>query len=150
MNNGGRKDDNGKTRWDLVPGLALEEVAKVYTYGANHYKDWNWYQGMKWSRLYAALIRHLFAFWWKGERNDREHTHHHLASVVFCALSLMTYDLEGRGEDDRITSQDHTPPSPPAPTLPSQLPVANYIDGDRIALADLSGLSFQRTHSPQG
>lgn len=96
----GRKDDSGKAPWDLLP-RCLEHVVAAYAHGAVKYDAWNWSKGMAWSRLFAALMRHVLAFWWHGERWDKDSKCHHLASVIFCALCLMEYDLEGLGEDDR-------------------------------------------------
>lgn len=97
----GTKHDQGKLRFDLIPVGALEEVAKVYTFGATKYGDNNWRKGLKYSRLYAAALRHLFA-WAKGESHDAETKCHHLASVIFCCLAIIQFDLEGKSElDDR-------------------------------------------------
>ncbi len=101
----GRKDDAGKARYDLIPADALEEVARVYTMGAEKYGDRNWERGMKRGRIFAAMMRHAWA-WWRGEIHDPVDGQHHLASVVWCGLSLIAYDLRGIGEDDRR-------PSPP-------------------------------------
>jgi len=87
--NTGVKYDHGKLRWDLLPMGALEEVVRVYTKGAEKYEDWNWAKGMDYSRVYAALNRHLKAWWWDGEDLDKETQCQHLASVVWCALSLL-------------------------------------------------------------
>ena len=38
----GRKDDDGKLRYDLIPPLALEEVVRVLTFGAEKYGPNNW------------------------------------------------------------------------------------------------------------
>lgn len=91
---GGRKDDGGKLRWDLIPYACLEEVAKVYTHGATKYSDWNWAQGIHYSRLFAALMRHLGAFWFRRESYDQESGCHHLAAATFYTLALMHYDLK--------------------------------------------------------
>jgi hypothetical protein len=91
----GTKYDNGKERFDLLPAAALFEVAKVYTMGANKYEDRNWEKGIKYGRVKAALDRHLLK-WWRGQRYDQEDGQHHLASVVWCALALLHYDLQER------------------------------------------------------
>lgn len=96
----GRKDDAGKLRYDLIPPYALEALTYVYTIGAKKYDDHNWLKGMKWSRVTAALMRHLEA-WRAGEINDKEDGQHHLASVAWCAFALMVYEKEQLGEDDR-------------------------------------------------
>jgi hypothetical protein len=98
----GRKDDAGKLRFDLLPADALEEVARVYTIGAHKYDDRNWEKGIKYGRVFGALLRHVYS-WWKGERYAKDDGQHHLASVVWCALALLHYDLNVRYEsfDDR-------------------------------------------------
>ena len=96
----GRKDDSGKLRYDLIPHDALEELARVYTIGAAKYEDRNWEKGMQWGRIFAAMMRHAWAFW-RGERHDPVDGQHHLASVAWCALALLSYDLRSIGEDDR-------------------------------------------------
>ena len=55
-------------------------------------------------RVFGALMRHAWA-WWRGQDTDPEDGQHHLASVAWCALVLITYqqrrrgDLDGRPED---------------------------------------------------
>lgn len=95
-----RKNDEGKLRYDLIPPEALAELVKVYTLGAAKYGDHNWRKGTNWSRFYAAMQRHAW-LWWAGEERDGEDGQHHLASVAWCALALMTYEAEQIGEDDR-------------------------------------------------
>jgi len=88
----GRKDDQGKCRLDLLPLDALWETGKVYSMGAGKYDDWNWANGIKYSRVIAALLRHLFK-WVMGETHDQEDGQHHLSSVVWGGLALLHYDL---------------------------------------------------------
>jgi hypothetical protein len=96
----GRKDDDGKARYDLIPGDALHEVAKLYGLGAVKYADRDWEQGMRWGRIFAAMMRHAWA-WWRGEKLDPENGQYHLASVAWCALALLSYELRDIGRDDR-------------------------------------------------
>lgn len=88
----GIKYDTDKNRLDLLPTLALEEVGRVYSIGARKYTDRNWEKGLKFSRIFGALLRHLFA-WWRGEKYAQDDGQHHLASVVWCGLTLLHYDL---------------------------------------------------------
>ena len=97
---GGRKDDSGKLRYDLIPVGPLRKVAEVYTTGAKKYDDRNWEKGIDWGRIYGALQRHANA-WWGGEVHDRENGQHHLASVVWCALALMEYEMTHLEDDPR-------------------------------------------------
>ena len=89
----GRKDDKGKLRYDLVPKGTWAKVVKVITFGANKYGDENWHMVVTDNpkRYYAAMLRHIEA-WWSGEKNDPESGEHHLAHAVCCALFLMWGD----------------------------------------------------------
>jgi len=87
-------------RWDLLPWDELREVARLYGYGATKYEDRNWEKGYEFSKSYAALMRHLTA-WWNGEDVDPEHKLSHMTSVIFHAFALM-YFLEQHPQfDDR-------------------------------------------------
>jgi len=92
--------DENKVKFDLIPPQALWALARVYTYGATKVAPRNWEKGMRWGRAYAALQRHLNAFW-SGESFDRESSCHHLMCVVFWAFTLYMYEIFQRGEDDR-------------------------------------------------
>lgn len=96
---GGVKFDDGKLRYDLIPFDSMEEVAKVYTTGAKKYAERNWEKGMSYSRMFAAMCRHLFAFW-KREDVD-EDGELHIAKVAWYALGLIAYRNRGVGVDDR-------------------------------------------------
>ena len=104
----GYKQDLGKIRWDLLPDEMLEEVAKVFTYGAEKYSDFNWRNGMRWSRLYAATWRHMVA-WRKGETWDPESGCHHLAHVIWNVLILEEHQRLVIGIDDSPSALDLTP-----------------------------------------
>lgn len=97
----GIKYDDDKLRYDLIPPAALEALAFVYTIGARKYDDWNWLKGMKWSRVYGALMRHLMA-WVQGEQFDQDDGQEHLASIAWCAFTLMEYERLEVGTDDRM------------------------------------------------
>ena len=107
MSSGGIKHDAEKNRLDLLPCDALEEIAKVLTFGATKYGDYNWALGMKWSRPYGALLRHMFA-WFKGEENDQETNLSHLAHAGCCILFLLSYGLRKVGMDDRPKNERST------------------------------------------
>lgn len=94
------KFDSNKHRFDLIPVEALEEVAKVFTYGATKYAPRNWEKGMDWGRVFAAMMRHSWAFW-RGETHDPETGFHHMAHAAFGCLALIQYTIKGWGNDDR-------------------------------------------------
>jgi hypothetical protein len=94
-----------KPRLELLPGAALEQIAEVLTYGAAKYDANNWCRGARWGRYYAALLRHLFA-WWRGEDRDAETGMSHLAHAGCCLLFLMEYQRNDWGSDDRFRGPD--------------------------------------------
>ena len=94
------KYDQDKPRYDLIPPEALDGLAHLYGMGAGKYEDRNWEKGMRWSRQFAAMMRHAWK-WWRGEEYDQENGQHHLLSVMFCAMALYTYFVRRSGTDDR-------------------------------------------------
>lgn len=100
VQNEGRKDDMGKLPWHLLPPDAIEEILEVLKYGADKYAPRNWEQGMHWSRPFAALMRHMWA-WWRREPCDNESGISHLAHAGCCLLFLLSYELRKTGKDDR-------------------------------------------------
>ncbi len=97
---GGLKSDDGKPRTDLIPGPALLPIAEVFGFGAEKYAPHNWRKGLAWSRLYAATLRHLFA-WGDGQTTDPESGKSHLAHAGCDLLMLIYYEMNGVGTDDR-------------------------------------------------
>lgn len=91
-------------RYDLIPPGALELVAKLYGRGAGKYDDHNWRRGYDWSLSFAALNRHLWAFW-NGEDMDEEMGLPHMACVIFHAMTLLTYMEEHPEFDDRYSTK---------------------------------------------
>lgn len=96
----GIKHDDGKPRLDLLPPLALDEVAKVLMFGAKKYDSWNWAKGMEWHRNPAAAMRHSKAFL-MGEDLDPETGLCHMAHAACDALFATEYYLRKLGKDDR-------------------------------------------------
>lgn len=96
---GGQKGSKPE-RYDLIPFEGLDEVARVYAYGANKYADHNWRRGYRWSLSSAAALRHI-SRWMQGEDRDDESGLHHLAHAAFHMLTLITYDALNKGTDDR-------------------------------------------------
>jgi len=97
-----RKDDQEKLQVDLVPPEAVEAMAAVLTDGAQRYGARNWEAGTRWGRFYAALQRHMLA-WWAGEDTDPDSGRPHLWHALCCVAFLTTYEIRGVGEDDRPT-----------------------------------------------
>lgn len=87
-------------RMDLIPPAALLEIAEHFGKGAVKYADHNYRKGYEWSKSFAALQRHLWAFW-DGEDTDAETGSHHLAAVGTHAMMLLTLVRDHPQFDDR-------------------------------------------------
>ena len=97
----GTKYDENKVRLDLFPGDSLFAISEILTFGAKKYADRNWEKGMKWSRPFGALMRHMWA-WWMGENFDKETGKSHLWHAGCCIVFLIAYEARGmRDFDDR-------------------------------------------------
>lgn len=91
-----KKNDikDGKLRWELLPLETLEEVVKIYTFGAQKYGPNTW-QGLEngYERYKAALLRHLVLFE-KGETHDEESGIHALAHMAWNAIAMLHLALQ--------------------------------------------------------
>ena len=96
----GKKFDDGKPTFDLLPYDALAAIQKVLDFGAAKYEPRNWEKGMAWLRPWNACMRHLWA-WARGEKSDPESGYSHLWHAGCCILFLIAYELRNVGTDDR-------------------------------------------------
>lgn len=88
----GRKFDNGKHLYDLIPPFALDEMVKVLTKGAQKYAPDNWrFVPDAKRRYFAALERHIWA-WKRGEVYDKDDGIHHLAHAACNLFFLYEHD----------------------------------------------------------
>lgn len=90
-------------RYDLIPAEPLRLLAEHYGRGARKYADRNWEKGYEWSKSFAALCRHLWAFW-AGEDIDAETGSPHLVAVAWHALAMLEYTRTHPELDDRPKS----------------------------------------------
>ena len=89
----GRKFDQGKLQYGLVPPKALKETVKVLTVGAEKYDRNNWKKVPDaQARYYDALQRHLWD-WFSGEQLDPETGINHLAHAACNILFLLERDI---------------------------------------------------------
>lgn len=100
----GKKFDEGKLDWTLLPFKAVDQVVRVLMHGAEKYGRDNWRKGMDWSRLIDATLRHVTAFN-SGETRDQESGCHHLAHARCCLAFLLEYGTTHPEKDDRATSK---------------------------------------------
>ena len=96
----GVKHDQGKPQISLIPAEAIEGCAAALTFGANKYGKHNFRDGMHYSRLLDACMRHILAYL-RNEDLDPEsglsHIHHAMAN-----LAMLEYQTKHHPEmDDR-------------------------------------------------
>ena len=95
----------------LDAGPALREVARVLGFGAQKYSKHGWRESMdapggdqvEWGRNVSAALRHLEA-WYQGETYDPESGINHLAHAICDLMFVLTYQVLGKGKDDRYGS----------------------------------------------
>jgi hypothetical protein len=113
----GAKYDAGKARIELMPPEAIFAISTILTFGAQKYEDRNWEIGMAWSRVFGALMRHMWAWWGgKGPTNenflfgsvDEETGYSHLWHAGCCIVFLIAYECRKSGRDDRFAQGDQT------------------------------------------
>lgn len=89
----GLKYDADKPRYDLLPPRAIDELAKVLTFGAKKYAPNSWQaveDGL--NRYRAALLHHTFAIQ-RGELYDEESGLLHSAHAQCCAAFITELEL---------------------------------------------------------
>lgn len=108
----GVKFDDAKARFDLIPPELLFAVADILSFGAAKYGDRNWEKGMDWGRCFAAMMRHMWAWWGaKGPtpKNfllgdlDDETEKSHLWHAACCLSFLIAFEERGVGTDNRLS-----------------------------------------------
>lgn len=84
----GMKHDGDKPMYNLLPPIAIDEMAKVMTFGAKKYAPNSW-QGIEdgIERYRSALLRHTFAMQ-RGETIDPESGLPHAAHAMCCAAFI--------------------------------------------------------------
>lgn len=85
-----------KLRVDLIPTEFIEEVAKVFTFGAKKYSPNNWkgFNESQQKEIIGSLLRHILEYQ-KGNKFDDESGLHHLAHAA-CNISFILY-FENQG-----------------------------------------------------
>lgn len=82
-----------------IPTEVLCDAARVFTYGAIKYAQWNWAKGMPWSVPFNCALRHAAALA-MGEETDQEsgetHAAHYACNIVMLRWYIMYYP---EGED---------------------------------------------------
>src|SRR5260221_393357 len=99
--NEGVKHDQEKPMLALIPPEALEEEGWVWTSGGQKYGMWNWTNGLVYTRIISAMLRHTMAIM-RGEDIDPESGRLHAAHIRCCAGMLIKFQKDNRTDlDDR-------------------------------------------------
>jgi hypothetical protein len=101
------KYDREKPRFDLLDPKAMYGLAEVLTFGAKKYAPNNWRNGFEYSRLIAALMRHLNAIQ-NGEDIDPESGLPHIDHLGCCWMFLSNMTKTRPDLDDRCKEQNAT------------------------------------------
>ena len=100
--NEGKKYDEGKLRWDLLPLKEVEDIVKIYTFGAEKYGENTWQKVSNgYNRYKAAMFRHLMEFE-KGNINDEESGLNHLAHMAWNAIAMLYLSKPKESVGDKI------------------------------------------------
>ena len=101
VDGGGLRYDEGKPRLELLPTIALEDIASVLGAGAKKYADHNWARGMSWSKVLGCAQRHL-AKLQRGLDFDLNETEcFHAAQVAINMMFILQYYRTCPELDDR-------------------------------------------------
>jgi hypothetical protein len=109
------KNDSDKVRMELITPEFMFALSAILTKGAEKYDDHNWDKGkgLKWSRCFGAMMRHMWAWWGgKGPTNDSflfgslddEWGFSHLWHAAACLMFMISFEMRGSGQDDRYAS----------------------------------------------
>lgn len=123
-----RRYNNNKIRHELIPANAVNELAKVYTVGAEKYtlRDNNnnilddgadnWKKGMSWKKVIGSVKRHInkfekgedFDYDWPEEILNTYGPTYHLANAAWGLLTLLEfYKIHPELDDRNIVENNH-------------------------------------------
>jgi len=86
------KQVSGKIDVSLLPPMPLLEIAKVYMFGVAKYDRWDWARGSSFVGWYAAIMRHMWKWFW-GETQDPESGLHHMAHAGWGCMTLIQFSF---------------------------------------------------------
>ena len=94
MSSAGKKFDQGKLEFDLLPEEVLVEILKVLDYGQKKYKANSWKSLINFKkRYYNAGQRHRLAYK-MGELRDEESGLYHLAHSIVNDIFLLWKEIK--------------------------------------------------------
>lgn len=91
------KDDQDKPDFTLIPPFSIEEVAKVFTYGAKKYEPFGWlFVEHAIDRYLAATLRHVFSYLQDMDKVDEESGLSPLAHAAASLLIACEHEIRNR------------------------------------------------------
>jgi len=99
-----RSNDANRARFDLIPQLALCDVAEVLAVGAQKYGAHNYRKGFAFSDTVNHLLRHINLYL-RGDKSEK-----HLAHAACNILFLLEYEHIHPELNDLLTADDYLPP----------------------------------------
>ena len=94
------KDGRVKPRLSLLPQVALIEIAKVFTYGADKYDEYNFSQGAKNTTYVDASLRHINKYLCNNDIDDESNLLH-LAHAISNLMMVLDNDLLNKSIENR-------------------------------------------------
>lgn len=85
------KESGGKFDWSVVPLDILKELIKplVVNYESGKYTKFGWKGGLDKDLCYAAMMRHMEAYFCDGKDINKDDGCHHLANVAaYCVMRI--------------------------------------------------------------
>lgn len=96
----GKRHNQGKPKWSLVPQSALIPMVRVLEFGATKYAPFNWQKGLLVTEICESLKRHLDSYM-EGEDIDPESKISHIGHIQ-CNSMFLSWIIEHKPElDDR-------------------------------------------------
>lgn len=96
----GTKEDKEKLRYDLLSPTSLEGLVKILTQGEKDYGERNWEKGIKWGKIFGAMMRHAWKMW-SGEDIDKKSGLPHIDHIQANAHFLSHYRIHNKEFDNR-------------------------------------------------
>lgn len=107
--NQGKRFNEGKAKWSLVPQSALLPMVEVLEFGAQKYDAHNWMKGLSITEICESMKRHLDAFM-ENQDNDPESGLSHIGHIQ-CNAMFLSWMMKNRPDrDDRFDTNTVLPP----------------------------------------
>lgn len=102
----GKKELDGKLNYACVPLETMQGVIRVFEKGAKKYNGYRtWLPGIAFSKLFAAIMRHLIDWFYLHKDKDDESGEHPLCHVIANCLMILTF-IDKDKFDDRFYNRN--------------------------------------------